>query len=72
MLLGELHIVMAQQRAIGSFTHNSGIDMYWIESQLYGPFTIKQIIEGKHVRRGEVAHLITLEALFDMYLEAFY
>ena len=31
-----------------------------------------RMIEGKHVRRGEVAHLITLEALFDMYLEAFY
>ena len=46
--------------------------MCWNEFQLYGPSTVKQIIEGKHVRRGKVAHLITLEALFDMYLEAFY
>ena len=42
---GELHILMAQLRTIGAFIENSGIDMGWIESDLYGPNTVKQILE---------------------------
>lgn len=68
---GELHIVMAQLRAIGSYIENSGIDMAWIESDLYGPSTVKQILEGNHVKRSEAAHLVTLQALFILYQEAF-
>ena len=68
---GELHIVMAQLRSIGAFIENSGIDMAWVESELYGPSTVKQIIDGKHVKRGETAHLVTLQALFILYQEAF-
>ena len=45
--------------------------MCWIESELYGPSTVKQIIDGKHVKRGKRAHMITLQALFSLYLEAF-
>ncbi|CAH3164811.1 unnamed protein product, partial [Porites lobata] len=68
---GELHVVMAMLRTIGSYIDSSGIDMCWIESELYGPSTIKQIIDGKHVKRGKRAHMITLQALFSLYLEAF-
>ena len=68
---GELHIVMAQLRAIGSYIDNSGIDLCWIEAGLYGSATVKQIIDGNHVRRGERAHVITLQALFTLYQEAF-
>ena len=32
---GELHIVMAMLRTIGACIDSSGIDMYWIESELY-------------------------------------
>lgn len=63
---------MAQLRTIGRFIEGSGLDMCWIESDLYGPSTVKQIIEGKHVRRGQSAHLITLQALHRMYLETFF
>ena len=38
---GELHIVMAMLRTIGSYIENSEIDMFWIESELYGPSTVK-------------------------------
>ena len=69
---GELHIVMAQLRTIGAFMENSGLDLCWIESELYGPTTVKQIIDGKHVKRGETAHMITLQALFVLYQEAFF
>ena len=40
---GELPIVMADLRTIGAFIDNSGLDMCWLESELYGPATVKQI-----------------------------
>ena len=69
---GELHIVMAQLRTIGAFIENSGLDMCWVESDLYGPSTVKQILGGNHVKRGEAAHMVTLQALFSLYQEAFF
>ena len=68
---GELHVVMAQLKTIGAYIENSGIDMTWIESDLYGPCTVKQILEGNHVKRTETAHLVTLQSLFVLYQEAF-
>ncbi|XP_028413663.1 uncharacterized protein LOC114544233 [Dendronephthya gigantea] len=68
---GELHIVMAQLRTLGSFIEHSGIDLCWSESDLYGPATVKQILAGKHVKRGETAHLVTLQVLFMLYQKAF-
>lgn len=68
---GELHIVMAELRTIGSYIEDSGIDLSWIEADLYGPATVKQILEGNHVNRAETAHLLTLQALFSLYQEAF-
>ena len=67
---GELHIVMAALCAIGAYIDNSGIDTCWIESELYGPSTVKQILGGKHVKRTQTAHMITLQALLLMYHEA--
>ena len=69
---GELHIMMAQLRTIGAFIENSGLDMYWVESDLYGPSTVKQILGGNHEKRGEAAHTVTLQALFSLYQEAFF
>ena len=68
---GELHIVMAQLKAIGAYIENSGIDMAWVESDLYGPSTVKQILDGNHVKRAEAAHLVTLQFIFTLYQEAF-
>ena len=69
---GELHICMAMLRTIGAYVENSGIDMCWIESELYGPSTVRQILDGNHVKRGENAHITTLQALFTLYQEAFF
>ena len=38
---GELHIVMAQLKTIGAYIENSGIDMAWVESDIYGPTTVR-------------------------------
>ena len=64
---GELHVVMAQLRTLGSFIENCGIDLCWSESELYGPKTVKQILDGNHAKRGEEAHMITLQVLFTLY-----
>ena len=54
------------------FIEDSGIDLCWIEADLYGPTTGKQIIDGNHVKRGQAAHMVTLQALFSMYHNAFF
>ena len=46
--------------------------MCWFESELYGPATVKQILEGGHVKRAETAHMVTLQALFTLYQEALF
>ena len=63
---------MAQLRTIGAFIEDSGLDLCWIEADNYGPGTVKQILEGNHVKRGEVAHTVTLQALFTLYPKAFF
>ena len=68
---GELHVLMAQLRTLGSFIDNSGIDLCWIESDLYGPATVKQIINGNHVKRGLTAQIVTLQILFTLYQKVF-
>ena len=71
---GELHIVMAQFRTIGAFIENSGLDICWVESDLYGPSTMKQILGGNHVKRGygAAAHMVILQSLFSLYQEALF
>ena len=61
---GELHILITVLRTIGCYVEESGLDTCWLEADIYGPATIKQILEGNHVKRGEAAHLVTLQALF--------
>ena len=69
---GEFHIVMADLRPIGAFIDNSGLDMCWLESELYGLATVKHILEGGHVKQVETAHMETLQALFTLYQEALF
>ena len=69
---GELHTVMAQLRTIGSYIESSGLDDVWTESDIYGPATVKQILQGKNMKRGIEAHVTTLQALFSLYAEEFF
>lgn len=68
---GELHIIIAQLLTIGDFITESGIPELWIESNMYGTSTARQIIEGKHVRRGLQAHITTTSSLMMLLLEEF-
>ena len=57
---GELHIDMAM------------CNLCWIEADLYGSATVKQITDDNHIKRGEATHKVTLQALFAMYQKTFF
>ena len=61
--LGELHVVFAMLKVLGKMINGSGIERLFIESNIYGETTLKQILEGKHMRRGIEAHTIMYLAL---------
>ena len=61
--IGELHTVMTALRALGNAIEGSGIDDAWIEADIYGPSTVRQILVCHHMKRALNAHLITLQSL---------
>ena len=63
---------MVQIPTNGGFIEDNAIGLCWIEADLCGPTTVKQIINGNHVKRGQAAHMVTLQALFAMYQNAFF
>jgi hypothetical protein len=46
--------------------------MAWIEADLYSSITVVQILNGKHHNRALDAHQISLQALFDLWIKAFF
>ena len=69
--IGEMHTIMASLRALGASIDGSGFDEGWIEAGLYGSTTMRQILEGNHMKRALTAHSITYSALSDLHMEAF-
>lgn len=67
--LGGLHITIAALKCLGKYVEGSGLDLAWEASGVYGPATIRQILEGRHIYRGIEAHTITLIAIFHLYLQ---
>lgn len=70
--IGELHTTMAALRAAGNLIEGSGLDDAWVEADLYGPATVRQILECRHYKRAINAHTITLQALFLLFQDAFF
>jgi len=70
--LGEMHTVMAALRAAGNATGDSGLDEAWSEADIYGPTTTRQILEANHTKRALEAHMTTVQALYDLYVEEFF
>lgn len=50
--LGELHAAFAMLKVIGKYIESSGLDSPFFESRTYGEATHKQILQGKHMKRG--------------------
>lgn len=69
--LGELHAVMCALRALGSSIENSGIDDAWIEADVYGPSTTRQILKCTHYKRSLRAHIYSYMALYELAMEQF-
>ena len=70
--LGELHVVMAALRALGTSIENSGIDDSWIEADVYGSATTRQILKCTHYKRSLTAHIYSYVALYEMAMEEFF
>lgn len=63
---------MAALRALGASMENSGIDDAWMEADVYGPATTRQILKCTHYKRSLHAHIYSYVALFEMALEEFF
>ena len=63
---------MAAMRGLGSSIENSGIDDAWIESDVFGASTTRQILNVTHYKRALRAHIYTSTALYEMVFELFF
>ena len=70
--LGELHIVFAMLKVLGKYIDDSGLDKLFIEAGVYGSTTLRQILEGRHVKRGAEAHVTMYVALSRIYFLDWY
>ena len=68
--VGELYVEMAMHCTIGAYIEDSGIDSCWEESGIFGVGAVNAILEGKHVKRGICAHLVTIQALLTLYSQS--
>ena len=66
--VGELHTVFASLKAIDKYIDESGIDQSFVEADIFGPTTIHQIKEGKHMKRDIDAYTTVYLALHKLYL----
>lgn len=69
---GQFHIVLCALRCLGQTIEGSGLDQVWVEADIFSNVTVNQIITGKHYNRAIEYHLVTLQALADLWLEAFF
>ena len=68
---GAFHTVICALRCLGRTIEGSGLDNAWQEADLYSSVTVSQILNGNHYNRAIEAHQLTLQALFDLFLEKF-
>ena len=69
--LGPFYVVLCALGCLGATLESSGLDEAWIEAGLYSSVTVLQILNGQHHNRALDAHQITLQVLFDLWIEAF-
>ena len=66
--MGELHAVFVTCRVVGKQISESGFDHMFIRCGIYGPTTMGQIIDGKHMQRCLTAYMILYLALHEVML----
>ena len=62
---------MAAIRGIGSYIENSGLDDVFVESGIYGPCTLRQILDCTHYKRSISAHSSLFLALYELMFESY-
>ena len=72
LLPGAFHTSLCAVRCLGKTIEHSGLDEAWVASDLYSRVTVSQIISGGHFNRAVDAHEITLQVLFDLWIESFF
>ena len=55
--LSELRVTMAALRALGASMDHSGIDVAWVEADVFGSATTRQILKCTHFRHSLRAHI---------------
>ena len=65
--LGELHIVFAFLKVLGKYINYSGLDQILVDTEIYGPTTLSQILNRKHMKRGFEAHMILYLSLSNLF-----
>ena len=68
---GAFHTEICALRCLGRTIEGSGLDDAWQEADLYSRVTVSQILNGNHYNRANEAHQLTLQALFDLWLDTF-
>ena len=63
---------MLRWRCIVPYVEDSGIDICWEESGVFGEGAVHTILAGKHVKRGVCAHLENYQALLSLYCQSFF
>jgi len=61
--------VFSALKSIGSYVEGSGIDQLWVETGMFSPTTVRQVLEGKHLYRAMEAHMVTLMALYFIFFQ---
>ena len=70
--IGELHVVFCVLKVLGKMINGSGLDQVFEEAGIYGPTTISQIKDGKHMYRSLEAHFTLYLSLYKLYIEKFF
>ena len=70
LCLGELHIVFAYIRAIGTFIECSDLDNARVKSSWFGESTMRQVLDCSRMKRALECHEDTLIAITILYLQA--
>ena len=66
------HTSLCEIRFLGKTIEHSGLDESWVISGMYSQVTVNQIVNGSHYNRAVTAHEVTLQALFDLWVDSFF
>ena len=66
--MGELHIVFTALKTLGKIIDGSGLNQSFIEARIYGPNTVEQIKNGKHMKRSFEGFLMLYVSPYKIYL----